>query len=285
MDDPRLLRDLARTAREEEAEESRRWERWDRLNDGALAPEEEAELRALAATSVEAEQAFEAFRPLSPEFRARMVAKIGPLVKGNAAPEEIAPSLEPPIRVGRPRVGREEERARGFFFPWWRAGFIGSGLATAAAALFLLLRLPALPVYTLAVQPGVITSRGDETAPEGPIVLAPGDPFEAYATPEELLSSREPLDVLGFLVAGALSGGDFQRLETLKIVEPDPGGALRLAGTVPSSQAPGPATLWIVVGYRGKLPRPDELAALPSDRNFQVRYWVAIPRPIEIRAP
>ena len=77
MSEDRLLRDLGHLAKEEEgAEKSRLDERWDRLAAGTLTAEEEAELLALAETSPEAREAWEAFRPLGPEFQARVVEKI-----------------------------------------------------------------------------------------------------------------------------------------------------------------------------------------------------------------
>src|SRR5215218_8487003 len=77
MSEDRLLRELGHLAKEEEgAEKARLDERWDRLAAGTLTADEEAELRALAETSPEAGDAWEAFRPLGPEFQARVVEKI-----------------------------------------------------------------------------------------------------------------------------------------------------------------------------------------------------------------
>src|SRR5215210_8874971 len=77
MSEDRLLRELGHLAKEEEgAEKARLDERWDRLAAGTLTTEEEAELLALAETSPEAREAYEAFRPLGPEFQARVVEKI-----------------------------------------------------------------------------------------------------------------------------------------------------------------------------------------------------------------
>src|SRR5437764_11291310 len=72
-----LLKELGALARrEEEAEKSRLDERWDRLAAGTLTAEEDAELKALAASSPEAREAYEAFRPLGADFQARVVSAI-----------------------------------------------------------------------------------------------------------------------------------------------------------------------------------------------------------------
>jgi uncharacterized protein (DUF4415 family) len=73
MNDEPRLRELAQVIREEKADRFRLDERWARLSSGELSEQEEAELRALAEVSLEARQAYEAFRPLGPEFQARMV--------------------------------------------------------------------------------------------------------------------------------------------------------------------------------------------------------------------
>src|SRR5436305_6363036 len=73
----RLLRELGDLARSEtKAEEARFDERWDRLAAGTLTAEEDAELKALAASSPEAREAYEAFRPLGADFQARVVSAI-----------------------------------------------------------------------------------------------------------------------------------------------------------------------------------------------------------------
>src|SRR5947199_10745972 len=76
MDD-RLLKDLGDLARrEDEDERARLDERWDRLAAGTLTAEEDAELKALAASSPEARETYEAFRPLGADFQARAMSAI-----------------------------------------------------------------------------------------------------------------------------------------------------------------------------------------------------------------
>ena len=92
----RLLRDLGDLARSEaEAEEARFDDRWDRLAAGTLTADEEAELKALAESSPEAREAYEAFRPLGADFQARVVSAI----KAERADETPSAPTEP-----RPRV-------------------------------------------------------------------------------------------------------------------------------------------------------------------------------------
>ena len=131
-----LLRELAEIHKEEEDEErSRLDERWDRLSAGELSPEEEAELRALAETSEEARLAYEAFRPLGPEFQARVVQKIQAQSQAEAEAAEAARKKQEPRKL--------------FYFPRpARFAAWGTAAAAAAASLMIFLREPApLPDY------------------------------------------------------------------------------------------------------------------------------------------
>jgi RNA polymerase sigma-70 factor (ECF subfamily) len=71
-----ILSELGALARQEGEGESPLDERWDRLAAGTLTAEEDTELRALAASSPEAREAYEAFRPLGAAFQARVVSAI-----------------------------------------------------------------------------------------------------------------------------------------------------------------------------------------------------------------
>src|SRR5947199_7226982 len=120
-----LLKELGALARrEEEAERSRLDERWDRLAAGTLTSEEDAELKALAASSPEAREAYEAFRPLGADFQARVVSAINSEKSPKPQPQ---PQPQPqPFRLAR----RIE---------------VWTGLAAAmAAGLFFLVRGPAM---------------------------------------------------------------------------------------------------------------------------------------------
>jgi RNA polymerase sigma-70 factor, ECF subfamily len=77
MMEDRILLELGYLAKEErEAEKAPLDERWDRLAAGTLTPEEDAELRALAESSPETRETYEAFRPLGAKFQARVVKEI-----------------------------------------------------------------------------------------------------------------------------------------------------------------------------------------------------------------
>jgi RNA polymerase sigma-70 factor (ECF subfamily) len=76
MNNDSILSELGALARREREAESPLDERWDRLAAGTLTAEEDAELRALAASSAEAREAYEAFRPLGADFQARVVRAI-----------------------------------------------------------------------------------------------------------------------------------------------------------------------------------------------------------------
>jgi hypothetical protein len=275
MDEDGLLRELARAAREEAAERERWDERWDRLAAGELSAKEEAELRDLAARSPEAAQAYEAFRPLGPEFQARVLGAIrtqsaaeSPLPKGDEL--ESKPAAAP-------------EWSHLFRLPKLRLAFAGMG-AAAAAALLLVLRIPApLPGYVIAVAPGIQEFRGEDPAQKGIVILAPGARFVATAQPATRLTGRTAPEAIFFLAADGPGGRKVRQLAA-RVVTADPSGSLQLDGTIDRGQPPGPATLWTVVGYPGRLPTPSEIADLPAGEVHR-RNWYAKPTPIEIRAP
>lgn len=279
MHDSGFLRELARTAREEAAEEQQRWDRWDRLTDGALSPEEEAELRALAATSVEDAQAFEAFRPLDSDFRARMVETIWPLV--SPVPAEVAPPVETPVREERPRPVREETSRRGFTFPWWRPVFVGPGLAAAAAALYLMLRLPPVPPFMIAdLKSGVDMERGAGTT-EVPALLA-GEEFTAVAHPARKLPARAEIEPRCYVLPPPPA--EIYTVKCTSKQHPETG-AMKINGQLPQNLPTGPATLWIVLANRGDQPKADDVERLPTIGSTRTRNWDAEPIPIEVQAP
>lgn len=257
MSEDRLLRELGHLAKEEEgAEKARLDERWDRLAAGTLTAEEEAGLRALAETSPEAREAWEAFRPLGPEFQARMVEKI---------------AAELPKKE-----------------PWWRwllsflpAGRIG-GWATAAAAaaavLVVLLRPSApLPDYQIAsVTGGSSAMRGEQA--EGPVpAFAPGDIIKVVLHPTESLRQAR-LETQIFL-----RQGEELRLLEAQSDEIDSGGAVKMKGSIARDLRPGTWTLWAVVGRPGDLPDPAELQVLTARGAVRGRDWVAVAKEIRIQ--
>jgi hypothetical protein len=220
MNEDRLLRELGHLAKEEDgAERARLDERWDRLAAGTLTAEEDAELLALAETSPEAREAYEAFRPLGPGFQARVVEKIA------------------------------KER-RGRLLPFRPAVRIGGWLTAAAAAVLVVFFWPPsapLPGYQIASVSGGSSEMRGELAGD----FAPGDPVEVRLRPET--ATRESLEAQLFLV----QGDELRELEAQS--EFFPGGSVEIKSSLGSDLQPGIWTLWAVVGRPGDLPDPAEL--------------------------
>jgi len=230
-----LLRKLGHLARFDD--------RWDRLAAGTLSEEEAAELRALAETSAEAREAYEAFRPLGAEFHDAVVRKIQESV------------VTPPAKLLRFR--RRVLRLAG-----WGA------VAAAAAALVVLLRPPTLPGYSLAeISGGSRATRGETTEP---VVWAPGDRFQATLRPQTEVKQTESLDAQ----ASLHRGHELRRLRVRTQV--DERGAVRLDGSLDRDLPPGDWTLWVVVGRRGALPDPAGLPSTASAAPLRARNWVAV---------
>lgn len=253
-DDPedRLLSELADLAREDGTGEARLDERWDRLAAGTLTAEEEAELLALAESSPEAREAWEAFRPLGPEFQARVV-------------EKIAAELP-----------KQEERARILpFRPAARIGGWVTAAAAAAAVLFVVLRPGApLPEYRIVyVTGGTSEIRGDQPE-EPPRAFAPGDPIEVVLHAEGRSSGS--LEARLFLQ----SGDEMRRLETRSEIAE---GAVKIKGSLDPDLQAGTWTLWAVVGRPGGLPEPAELQSLAAQDGLRQRGWVAVSRDVRIQ--
>lgn len=236
MSDDRWLRDLAQVNREREVEErSHLDERWDRLSAGELTPEEEAELMALAETSEEAREAYEAFRPLGPDFQARVVSAI-------QAQEPKARVL--PFRRAVARYG----------------GWMSAAVA-AAAALFLVVRDPAspppLPAFNANLSGGAREYRGATEPSSGTPVFVAGSLLTLEVSPQQPVTG--PLEAHAFLARGA----DIVRWEPEPHLDVSPQGAVRLRGTLGQEirLEPGEWKIWIVIGRRGRLPSADEIAA------------------------
>jgi hypothetical protein len=255
MSEDRLLRDLGQLAREREAEEAARLdERWDRLSHGALSPEEEAELRALAESSPEAHEAYEAFRPLGPDFQAGVVQKLQ-----QARAKETPPARVLPFRRLTSRI----------------AGWGALAASVAAAVLIVFLRAPApLPEYaSLGVTGGSSAYRGETGEARA---FAPGDRVQVVLQPRTAASGAPPLEAGCFLVRD----GEARRLEVRSEIEPS--GSIRMTGRVPADVRPGGWTLWAVAGRAGDLPGPEEIRS-QAGREVRQRDWVALAREVRIR--
>ncbi|HEV8582867.1 MAG TPA: hypothetical protein VGX68_27695 [Thermoanaerobaculia bacterium] len=252
MSEDRLLRDLGHLANEEnKAVHSRLDERWDRMAAGTLTAEEEAELRALAETSPEAREAHEAFRPLGPDFQARIIDTIAAeLTQPQAKPEpQQPPPRILPFRLTTVQITR-----------WLTAA------AAAAAVLFLLLRIPAsMPILTAYNPPelsgGEKKFRGEEVP-----VYRPGSSLTVKVRPQKAVSG--PLDVRAYFARG----NEWVSWEPKKEVD----GSVRLEGELSRAIHPGDWRLWIVVGRPGKIPHMTEIQERLREGQRKKKYWQAV---------
>ena len=256
MNEDRFLNELGDLARQEdEAERARFDERWDRLAAGTLSPEEDAELRALAASSPDLREAYEAFRPLGPDFQARMVAK---------AASELA-------------RGRRA-------LPFRRVEVWLGAAAALAAGLYLFLRTPPLPVYTADLSGGVQSQRGEPAQTAGLPVFVPGSLLTVNARPSKLVEGR--VEAHGFV--SPLSGGEVRPLDPQPPFEVK-NGSVRLRATLGQEiRLPsGDWRLWIVVGRPGRIPSASALTReLRAGRTGRAD-WQAVPADLRVddRAP
>lgn len=242
-------RELAQVNRETQNEErDRLGERWDRLSSSELSPEEEAELRALAETSEENREAFEAFRPLGPEFHASVVQAIREQALTPKSPAKLLPFPRRATRL---------------------AGLSTAAAAVAAAVLVLLRPPAALPDYSLPQVSGASTMRG-----EGPEeVFTPGGRLEVHLRPLRATSRANRFEARTFLASG-------EKLLLLGTGRPESRGTVKMEGEIPDIP-PGTYTLWAVVGRPGKLPEPADL--LSTKAPVRRRDWVALPKDILIQ--
>lgn len=263
MKNDQLLRDLGDLARQErEAEKARLDDRWDLLAAGTLTPEEEAELKALAASSPEAREAYEAFHPLGAGFQARVVSAIQAERAGDA-----------------PQVETQETRSR--VLPFRRAVrrievWVGTAAAVAAGVFFFLrtpAALPPLPGYELAslAVPSDYRGSGSHTA-------SPGSLVTLTIRPQTAVKGR--VEAQGFLSCG---GRDLRpwKLKPLNVTEK---GVMTLQGTLGKDIQPGSSCeIWIVAARRGKA--PDDLQAALRARRTGDADWQAVSTQLDVRLP
>jgi hypothetical protein len=263
MNEDRLLGELGDLARrQEEAEKARFDERWDRLAAGTLTAEEEAELKALAGSSPEAREAYEAFRPLGADFQALMVAKA-------SAELSSAPLAEPPQPPARLLPFR---RAAARIEVW-----LGTAAAVAAGLFFFFLRTPAslppLPGYELAslVVPSEYRGPGFGTA-------APGSPVKLTVRPRTAVTGA--VEAHGFLSCGKADLRPWPLQPALDVSEK---GVVTLRGTLEKDLHPGSCKIWIVVARQGRAPG-DLQAELRAGRTGNAD-WQAVFTKLEVRVP
>jgi hypothetical protein len=266
MNEDRLLRDLADQARrDEEAERARLDDRWDRLAAGTLTAGEEAELKALAASSPESREAYEAFRPLDADFQARVLSAIQ-AERAAAAPPAAPPEPRPRILPFRRAVRRVEV-------------WLGTAAAVAAGVFFFFLQTPAalppLPAYSLAQLVPDRSTRGGEPGPvSGTPVFAPDSVLTVVAHPPSAVTL--PVDAESFLAQDG-------ELVPWERAERSVGGAFRFSGPL-SRYRPGPWTVWVVVGRPERLPSAHELQTHLRTHRTRTADWQAISEDLIIGA-
>jgi hypothetical protein len=256
----RLLRELGDLARSEaKAEKARFDDRWDRLAAGTLTAEEEAELKALAESSPEYREAYEAFRPLGADFQARVVSAIRP---------RVLPFPPPIIRRLEVWVGLAAAVAAGVFF---------------VVRMLILPPLPPLPSYEASVRGGAQASRGGESGPTSELpVFVPGSPLSITATPQ---TSVQNVEARVFLSALSRKG-DFLPWEPEPRLEIVDQGIVRLQGTLGQDiqLSPGDWRIWIVVGRKGRLPSGKELQAELHTGQARHADWQAVSAELRVKA-
>lgn len=270
MNDETWQRELAEAARDElETDRAELDERWIRLSSGTLSEREEAELRALAETSPEARAAYEAFRPLGPDFKARTM-------------KEIRKRIVPPAPV---RATPRETRPWSLALPWKTprfAGWMAAAGAMAAALAVVLLRapggsLPPLPEYEQALLGGVETMRGAQGgAPSGIRTFRKGSQLDLALTPLSAVQGEIAADC--FFVRG-------RQLRSCKGSLRQVGqGSVQVVGTVGTEIPldPGEWTLCAVVGWPRKLPDVAALCVRDGQESRPSRYWRSFKIPLRV---
>ena len=262
MSEDELLHTLGNLARFDD--------RWDRLAAGTLTSEEDAELRALAATDPDAREAYEAFRPLGPEFLARIHA-----------------AIETPPTITRQAAAPPAAASTGKVLPFGRRTWKLSGWAAAAAALAALLvvfvRPPALPDYALAdLSGGTRATRGAASAGA---TFAPGDRFQVALRPQTGVRDGSALEAQAFLGASRVRDNALRRVEVHTRF--DAAGSVKVEGALDPELSPGDWTLWLIVGRPGAAPPTGDLPQLLAAAPARGRGWVAVPVSLRIapRAP
>jgi hypothetical protein len=257
MDD-RMLRELGELARQEdEADQARFDERWDRLAAGTLTAEEEAELAALAASSPEGKEAYEAFRPLGANFQARMVAAAGAELAGAPQNEPVEPPA--PVLPFR-RVARRVE-------VWLGAA------AAVAASLFFLVRTPDLSSgYEASLEGGFKTDRGSETiSAKEPRIYGPGSLLTLSVNPKQPLKQPGKVSSKAFLSSSAGRKDLIPLRPEPRFRTADTGSVILEATVGKDIKIPsGDWILWAVVA------RPD---SMPTLAEVQTRLLAGKPRP------
>jgi hypothetical protein len=260
MNDEELLKAVGRSAPARQPLD----ERWDELAADRLSDAEREALLVAAASSEDASDAYEAFRPLGAEFQARVVARL----MGDQARD-----AEREAKPAPPRVVPFRRRT---------LRFAGIPLALAASVLLavglvMFIRpgaTPALPGYGLRLEGQVTLMRG-ETPPPAAAPFAAGNHFRLVLTPEKRVEG----DVIAR--AYVLDGGEPEMLAAPPKISSD--GAVLIEGEVGRDVQlpPGDSRLLVIVGRESKLPGAPALAArLGASGEEQTSDWAAWMLPV-----
>lgn len=221
--------------------------RWERRARGDLRPEEEAELRALAARSRIGQAMLDATEPASGALLDLITASLGAGSSEAGAPAKVV-SID---------AGRAPRRSRR-----WAGGAVAGALAL-AAALALFLRTPALPQvpdFDLTLSAGELDQRS-KPAGTGVPRFGPGSRVEIIVRPHAPVDGK--VGVRGALVRGG-EVRDFHPPMDIAL-----NGAVHIEGTrevVFAGVPDGEWEIWLAVG------RPDALPSrLPADRPSDPR--------------
>jgi len=265
MNDEELLKAVGRSARARQPLD----ERWDELAAERLSDAERDKLLEEAATSEEAAEAYEAFRPLGAEFQARVVERL--MAKqladqGSEADGESHTAPTPKVVPFRRRTPR----------------FAGIPLALAASVLLavglvMFMRpgaTPALPGYALKLEGQISLTRG-EAPPPAAAPFVTGNQFRLVLTPEQ--------QVEGDVIARAyvLDGNEPEMLGAAPQISSS--GAVLIEGQVGRDVQlpPGDSRLLVIVGRESKLPDAGALAArLGTSGQEQTSDWAAWMLPV-----
>lgn len=257
MNEEKLLQDLAEIAREEEERElSRLDRRWDDLAAGALDATETGRLQEQSRESEELAEAFEAFRPLGPEFRSRMAEAARFQLAGNAQASREE-TRAPSGRVLRPRS-------------WGGAGALVALAASLVFFVFWPSGQPPLPGYSMESQGNTREFRAERSGEPGELLLADGNRLQIILSPEREVEGelRARVDLWHQGSSGELGAPR---------IEISPQGAVRIDGTVglDLTLPDGPSALIVVLGRPDSLPATSEIESrLGSLRALQTEQWI-----------
>ena len=265
----RILKELGDLARQQDgAERARLDERWDRLAAGTLTAEEDAELKILAGSSPDAQEAYEAFRPLGADFQARMVSAIDAERTGDAS-----------------QAGPREPRSR--VLPFRRVAvrrievWVGTAAAVAAGRSFRgrgRARPPLSSGYEAELEGGFKSNRGGEVAPlNEKRVFGPGSPFTLNVSPKQPLKAPGEVKSSAYLSSSA-GREDLSPLRPEADFRSAKSGSVVLDATMGKDIhiSPGDWILWTVVARPGSMPKAGEIQARLRPKRLQHDTWRAV---------